>query len=105
MDLVETAATAITAERISRALGSPSMSCQLKGRPRSFGKLPRRSSQLRWQRLRQKGQPQEFSCDLRFLPLWMLLPNPSLRQLAGEPAHLKHHKQPLLSRHCPLYSE
>src|ERR1017187_1237848 len=35
MDLVETAATAITAERISRALGSPSTSCQLKGRPHS----------------------------------------------------------------------
>ncbi len=46
-------------------------------------------------------QPQQFSSDARFRPIWMLSPDPLLGEFPGEQAHLKRQQDALLSRHCP----
>src|SRR5258708_96204 len=76
-----------------------------RARLQSVGRLPERSSQPRWQRLRQECQPDEFSCDPRFRPFRMLSPNSLPGQFPRKHTHFKCHEQALFSRHCPLNLE
>jgi hypothetical protein len=63
---------------------------------------PRHSSQVFGQGLRKERQPQQFSCDLAFRPLWMFLQDTRFGKRPREQTHLQCQEKTLFFGHCPV---